>query len=307
VQVSAKSGEALHLHPKLRHAGPGKAMAMRCKPPNHNGAGAELISTESMGSPRAKGLGNRLGRSLEGKETDLHERDHATQADRPRLYRCCLRVATDSAMPFARFKLLRMTARCRNAHCGPPQPQPQPPQASQPRRTPAAATSRPPPTSTCVRAMRAVDAAAAGGGRGPAAPAAAAAAAVRALVRRRIAHRWSSITGHRHAGGAGVRRSYGLFDVLFKVGPSGPAHLSSGLLKMTDFSCGLILPKISQQPARQPVRRGQKVVYFGWGGGDGSDGRGGDGDGALAAPPAAILLTWHAASGHANHGRSLSF
>ena len=29
--------------------------------------------------------------------------------------------------------------------------------------------------------------------------------------------------------------------------------LSSGLLKMTDFSCGLILPKISQQPARQPV------------------------------------------------------
>jgi hypothetical protein len=37
------------------------------------------------------------------------------------------------------------------------------------------------------------------------------------------------------------------------VGPSRPAHLSSGLLKMTDFSCGLILPKISQQPARQPV------------------------------------------------------
>ena len=45
----------------------------------------------------------------------------------------------------------------------------------------------------------------------------------------------------------------------------------------------------------------------GGGGGDGSDGRGGDGDGALAAPPAAILLTWQAASGHANHGRSLSF
>ena len=40
---------------------------------------------------------------------------------------------------------------------------------------------------------------------------------------------------------------------LVKVGPAGPAHLSSGLLKMTDFSCGLILPKISQQPARQPV------------------------------------------------------
>jgi hypothetical protein len=45
-------------------------------------------------------------------------------------------------------------------------------------------------------------------------------------------------------------RSYG--DGV-KVGPAGPAHLSSGLLKMTDFSCGLILPKISQQPARQPV------------------------------------------------------
>ena len=43
------------------------------------------------------------------------------------------------------------------------------------------------------------------------------------------------------------------------------------------------------------------------GGGDGSDGGGGDGDGALAAPPTAILLTWQAASGHANHGRSLSF
>eukprot|EP01047_Picozoa_sp_COSAG01_P030804 COSAG01_NODE_2160_length_8268_cov_230.522830_4_plen_70_part_00 len=27
--------------------------------------------------------------------------------------------------------------------------------------------------------------------------------------------------------------------------------MGSGLLKMTDFSCGLILPKISQQPARR--------------------------------------------------------
>jgi hypothetical protein len=41
--------------------------------------------------------------------------------------------------------------------------------------------------------------------------------------------------------------------VLSRVPTLHDRPFKTGLLKMTDFSCGLILPKISQQPARQPV------------------------------------------------------
>ena len=38
------------------------------------------------------------------------------------------------------------------------------------------------------------------------------------------------------------------YTSMLQVGPAGPAHLSSGLLKMTDFSCGLMLLKMEQYP-----------------------------------------------------------